>query len=76
MIWVHLDEKTRIDSARRRDVAWVGSVEVVEQRYRQRMLPVHHLYGREGKPVEGAHAVIDNRQIASPRILRLETAPK
>jgi uridine kinase len=76
VIWVHVDEETMIDRARRRDVAWVGSVDVVEQRYRQRVVPVHHLYEREAQPVERAHAVIDNRQIGSPRIVRLETAPK
>jgi len=76
VIWVHVDEETMIDRARRRDVAWVGSADIVEQRYRQRMVPVHQMYERGAQPVERAHAVIDNRQIASPRILRLETAPK
>ena len=51
----------------------VGSEDVVVERYRQRMIPSHTLYERLANPAERAHAVIDNRLIASPQIVRLVT---
>ena len=76
VIWVDVDEESVIDRARDRDVAWVGSSDVVEQRYRQRNIPAHRLYERETRPVERAHAVIDNREIERPRIMRLTPTPR
>jgi uridine kinase len=43
LIWLKADPQTVISRARQRDVAWVGSADMVERRYRTRMLPVHAL---------------------------------
>jgi len=45
LIWLDVDLETMIERARRRDTAWIGSAEAVEQRYRQFRQPVHELYG-------------------------------
>jgi len=71
VIWLDIDIGTVVARARRRDVAWVGSADEVERRYRQRTIPAHELYERLTNPAERAHAVVDNREIASPKIVRL-----
>ena len=45
--------------ARARDAAWVGSEEIVVERYRQRVIPSHLLYEALVRPVERADAVVD-----------------
>jgi uridine kinase len=44
LIWLKVDTETMIARARQRDVAWVGSAEVVERRYRTRVVHRHALY--------------------------------
>ena len=44
VIWLDVDPETMLARARARDVAWVGSEEVVVERYRQRVIPSHLLY--------------------------------
>lgn len=71
VIWLDIDMETMVERARRRDVAWVGSEQVVEAHYRRHWVPTHELYERLERPRERAHVVIDNRALSQPRVLRL-----
>lgn len=71
VIWLDIDLETMVERARRRDVAWVGSAVVVDERYRRHWLPTHQLYERLAEPRAQAHAVIDNRHSHAPKITRL-----
>ena len=71
VVWLDIDMETMVARARRRDVAWVGSEEVVEDRYRRHWIPTHELYERLIEPKTYAHAVIDNRRPQEPTVLRL-----
>ena len=71
VIWLDIDFETMVDRARRRDVAWVGSDQVVVERYRRHWIPTHELYEQLTEAPTRAHAVIDNRNVEKPRILRL-----
>jgi len=71
VIWLDIDMETMVERARRRDVAWVGSDAVVEERYRRHWIPTHELYERLAAPHTHAHAVFDNRSPQEPRIRRL-----
>jgi uridine kinase len=71
VIWLDIDMETMVERARRRDVAWVGSEQVVEERYRRHWIPTHELYERLTEPCPRAHAVIDNRIPQEPKIQRL-----
>jgi uridine kinase len=44
LIWLKVDADTMISRARQRDVAWVGSADEAEHRYRTRVLQTHALY--------------------------------
>jgi uridine kinase len=70
-IWLDVDFETMVARARRRDVAWVGSETVVEQRYRRHWIPTHELYERLTDAPARADAVVDNRDLEHPRLLRL-----
>jgi uridine kinase len=70
LIWLDVDAETMVERARRRDVAWVGSEEIVERRYRDRMIPTHLLYERLAQPRRRAHAVVDTRDLDAPSIIR------
>lgn len=71
VVWLDIDMETMIARARRRDVAWVGSERVVEERYRRHWIPTHELYERLVEPRAHAHVVIDNRNPQAPWIHRL-----
>lgn len=71
IIWLDIDMEAMVERARRRDVAWVGSEDVVEDRYRRHWIPTHELYERLIMPQSQAHAVLDNRQPQNPTVLRL-----
>jgi uridine kinase len=71
VIWVDIDWETMIERACRRDVAWVGSEEVVRERYRRHWIPTHELYEGLVDPRDRAHAMIDNRDIERPHVIRL-----
>jgi uridine kinase len=75
LIWLEVDAETMISRARQRDVAWVGSAEIVEHRYRTRVLPTHALYASPINPEAHADAVIDTRDLNAPRLERLGYAP-
>jgi uridine kinase len=71
LIWVDVDAETIVNWARRRDVGWVGSEQVVADRYRRRVHPSHALYQDLVHPRERANAVLDLRDFKAPRIVRL-----
>ncbi|MBV8714723.1 MAG: GNAT family N-acetyltransferase [Chloroflexi bacterium] len=75
LIWLKVDADTVLSRARKRDVEWVGSVDVVERRYRQRVLPTHVLYESLMDPAAHADAVIDTTNLNTPRLERLGHAP-
>jgi uridine kinase len=70
-IWFEIDFETMVERACRRDVAWVGSVEMVEERYRRHWIPTHELYEELVDPATRADIVIDNRNIEQPMLTRL-----
>jgi uridine kinase len=71
IIWLDIDMETMVERARRRDSAWAGSEQVVEERYRRRWIPTHELYERLTDAPARAHAVVDNRDLQRPSLLRL-----
>jgi uridine kinase len=71
VVWLDVDFETMVARARRRDVAWVGSADEVEARYRRHWIPTHELYERLVDPQVRAHAVVDNRLLDEPRLVRL-----
>ena len=73
VIWPDVDPETMLARARARDVAWVGSEEVVVERYRQRVIPSHLLYEALVRPVDRADAVVDTRDLNAPRLVRFGT---
>jgi RimJ/RimL family protein N-acetyltransferase len=56
-------------------IAWVGSADVVEHRYRRRIQPTHALYESLVDPEARADAVIDTADLSAPRLERLGHAP-
>jgi uridine kinase len=71
LIWLDVDVETMIRRALVRDEAVVGSVEAVERRYRRFRQPVYEHYERMTDAPARAHAVVDNRDLAHPRLVRL-----
>ena len=71
VIWLDVDPETMIARPRARDVAWVGSEEVVVERYRQRLMPSHLLYQALVRPVDQAVAVVHTRDLHALRLVRL-----
>jgi thymidylate kinase len=71
LIWLDVDVETMIQRALVRDAAWVGSAEAVERRYRRFRQPVHEHYERLTQAPARAHAVVDNRDLEHPRLVRL-----
>jgi len=70
VVWLEVDTETLLARACARDVAWVGDADVVEQRYRDRIIPSHELYEVAVSPRDLADAVIDTRDLDVPRLLR------
>jgi uridine kinase len=68
-IWLTVSFETMIERAAKRDVAWMPSEEAVRVRYRERWVPLHALYEATGAR-ERAHMIIDNEDVAAPRILK------
>jgi uridine kinase len=71
VIWLDIDNETMVNRAVERDVAWVGSTQVVEERYRRFWVPMHELYEQLTSAPSHAHAFVDNRVLQEPRLLRL-----
>lgn len=71
LIWLDVDLGTVIERACRRDATWIGSAAAVERRYREFRQPVHELYERLASPADHAHAIVDNRSVERPRLVRV-----
>jgi uridine kinase len=70
-VWLQVDRETSVARARRRDTAWAGSAELVEERYRLRNLPAHDRHIAASRAPDIADAVIDNDDIDSPTFVRI-----
>jgi Uridine kinase len=68
VIWLNIDFETMVNRAKQRDVQWVGSVKIVEERYRRHWIPTHELYERITGAPSHAHAYIDNRNLEKPEL--------
>jgi uridine kinase len=75
LIWLKVDADTVLARAQKRDVAWVGSEDVVDHCYRGRVLPTHALYESLVNPQRHADAVLDTTDLGAPRLERLSHAP-
>ncbi|MCC7369635.1 MAG: uridine kinase [Chloroflexi bacterium] len=71
VIWLQVDIEMLVERACRRDGLWYGSREAAERRYRGFRQPGHELYERLAAPSRHAHAVVDNCNFESPRLLRV-----
>jgi uridine kinase len=68
-IWMRVEWETMLIRAEQRDVAWVGSVELVRERYESGWIPRHRLYEESFAPQESADIVVDNNDIDHPYIV-------
>lgn len=71
VIWLDIDNETMVNRAVQRDVAWVGSSQAVEEKYRGFWVPMHKRYEQLTSAPSRAHAVIDNKDFTEPKIVRL-----
>lgn len=71
LIWLDVDIETMVARARLRDASWVGSPEAVDRRYRQFRQPLSEYYERLARPTDRMQAIVDNRNLAHPRLVRL-----
>lgn len=71
VIWLGIDNETMVNRALKRDVEWVGSTQVVEERYRQFWVPTHELYEQLTLAPSRANAFVDNQDFTKPKLLRL-----
>lgn len=69
-IYLHVGEDVTVDRALARDVALLGSVDVIEERYRRRYLPGQRLYRDEAHPAQRADIVMDMTDPLAPVIVR------
>jgi uridine kinase len=67
-IWLHIAWDTMIERAAQRDVAWVGSTEIVVERYRSFWIPTHTFYETEQDPTLVANVIIDNTHPQTPSL--------
>jgi uridine kinase len=70
-IWLDISTETMMSRALERDVWLAGSREEVRLRYEQNWQPTHALYESAYRPIERANCVIDNDDVANPRIVRI-----
>jgi len=66
VIWLQIDWETMLERVAKRDVAWVGSAEIVIERYRTFWIPMHEYYEAEVEPTRFANIIVDNRQPEEP----------
>ncbi|SEN97750.1 hypothetical protein [Paenibacillus sp. OV219] len=74
IIWLDIDNETMVTRAVQRDVAWVGSTQVVEERYRRFWVPTHELYEQLTLAPSRADVIVDNRVLSEPRLERNRTS--
>jgi uridine kinase len=69
-IYLQVDPEVALNRARVRDLELFGSVEVVEERYRNRYLPGQRLYQQDARPAQRADILLDMNDPLAPVILR------
>ena len=69
VVWLDISFETMVERARRRDLAWMPSVEAIEERYRQRWVPLHTLYETRTGARDFASVIVDNTDPANPAIV-------
>jgi uridine kinase len=69
VIWLDVDWETMLERASARDVAWVGSVELVRERYLTGWIPRHKWYEETHRPRELADVVVDNSDVEHPQVV-------
>jgi uridine kinase len=74
-IWLDVSWETMLSRAMQRDVAWVGSADVVRERYTTHWMPRHKLYERAFRPRELVDIVINNDDHKHAYIVRLAGEP-
>jgi uridine kinase len=67
-IWLDVSPETVLARACERDVAWVGSVTAVRERYEQFWLPAHARYLERERPWERADVIVRNDDWAQPSL--------
>jgi uridine kinase len=67
-IFVDVDFVIALQRALLRDQSLFGSAEAVRARYKQRYFPGQRLYLRAARPRERANVVVDNNDLARPRL--------
>ena len=72
-IWLEIDFDTMLARAEKRDIAWVGSAELVRERYQKYWIPRHRYYEETWRPRERADIVVENADLENPRILRIRS---
>jgi len=65
-ILLHIEPEEVMRRGPARDAVWMGSLEVAEQRYRERYLPAEQLYFDSVQPHERADVAIDNTNPEQP----------
>jgi uridine kinase len=68
-IWVDIDWEHMLERAANRDVAWIGSTEVVIDRYRAFWRPTHAFYEAATNPRRRANVIVDNRHPSTPSLI-------
>lgn len=69
-LWLEIGFDTMLDRVEKRDLAWLGSVERVRERYEKYWIPRHTHYEQALGPRDRADIVVDNTDLERPRILR------
>jgi uridine kinase len=69
-VYLRVSEGETLRRALVRDLAGFGSAREVERRYRTRYLPGQALYRQDADPEGRADVLVDNEDVAVPRVLR------
>jgi len=67
-IFIDVDAEDSLDRGPQRDVAWMGSVEAAEAKYHSTYIPGEDHYDALVNPQFRADVVVDNRDVANPRL--------
>jgi uridine kinase len=73
LVWLDIDFTTMVARGTEHDAAW-GDAARAERRYREHWIPTHELYESLENPRGRADTVIDAKDWAIPRLLRLRNA--
>jgi uridine kinase len=71
-IWLDVDAPTMVERAVQRDPAWTDPSIDIRARYEGFWAECDALYERLYAPAAAAHCVVDNNDLAAPRIIRMD----